>query len=176
MSIADQICQLEADGKLTRYVPPQTRVLPKRRLFLSAAAVQDRTDRQKSAVLLLVGRARIDSALTRWVSGERIYGDAKGKHCFLKRLEGPPSDIWEVRVVECDVQARLFGRFAEQDTLILTKFHTRRYLGKRGSTEWRLAMTDCERAWNALFGITPPHPGTTIHHFVSANCDDYPID
>ena len=40
-------------------------------------------------------------------------------------------EIWEVRVTEPDVQARLFGRFAEPDTLILASFIRGHTSGKR---------------------------------------------
>lgn len=172
MSIHQQIAQLEAAGKLTRYLPRGRRP-PKRRLYMNQIAVTDLTS-SSSAANVLVGRGQLEAALTRWTLGDRVYGDAHG-HCFLKRLNPPPPEIWEVRVTESVVQARLFGRFAAQDTLILTKFHTRPYLGDEGSREWAEAMTGCETAWNKLFGGVQPLIATTIHQYVSENCDDYPI-
>jgi hypothetical protein len=75
----------------------------------------------------LVGKAYIVAALDRWVLGEKIYGRKRGE--FLDRLKPPPPDVWEIRVTVPAIQARMFGRFAEPDTLILTKFHTRAVLG-----------------------------------------------
>jgi hypothetical protein len=81
-------------------------------------------DDPRSAVNLLVGKGYIAAAMTRWVSGGLVYGDNR-RGRYLDRLTSPPPEIWEIRVTEPAVQGRLFGRFAEPDTLILTKFHTR---------------------------------------------------
>lgn len=172
MSMAQQIIQLEAAGRLVRYVPRGRRVA-KRRLYLTQGAVQDLTS-TSSPTNVLVGRGALEAALTRWTLGDRVYGDAHG-HSFLKRLTPPPPEIWEVRVTESVVQARLFGRFAEPDTLILNKFHTRRYLGDEGSQEWNEAMAECESTWNEMFGVTQPFSGVVISDYVTENCDAFPI-
>jgi hypothetical protein len=167
------IAVLEATGELTRYVP-RSRHPPKRRLYLTKAALADLTDPQ-SAVNVLVGRGYIDAALTRWTLGDRVYADEKGKCRFLCRLAPLPPEIWDIRVTEPIVQARLFGRFAEPDTLILTKFHTRQMLGKNGSPGWKNAMNACAATWDALFGSQSPFMGATIHDYVTGNCDDFRI-
>jgi hypothetical protein len=131
-------------------------------------------DDPHSATNLLVGKGYIEGALARWTLGDRIWGH-KSRSQFLKRLDPPPPEVWEVRVTEPVVMARLFGRFAEQDTLILTKFHTRGALGNKGSTHWHAAMGQCDATWNRLFPGLAPHTGTAIHHYVSENCDDFPI-
>lgn len=172
MSISAIIAALEAAGKLTRQAP-KTRQPPKRRLYLTSSALRDFND-PTSAVNVLCGRGFINAALTRWTSGGRIFGDeTRGR--FLVRLSAPPPEIWEVRVTEPVVQARLFGRFAEPDTLILTKFHTRQLLGRKGSPGWTAAVQHCEQTWANLFETFPPHSGLTIHDYVSENCDDFPI-
>lgn len=145
---------------------------PKRRLFLGPDAVKDLAD-PNSATNLLVGKAYIVAALDRWVLGERIYGSKRGE--FLDRLKPPPPDIWEIRVTVPLVQARLFGRFAEPDTLILTKFHTRKMLGNRGSQGWVQAMNHCQQCWNALFPNFPCFTDASVHSYVTENCDDFPI-
>lgn len=127
-----------------------------------------------SAVNLLVGKGFIESAFTRWVSGDLVYGDKKMGR-FLGRLLPPPPEIWEIRVTEPVVQARLFGRFAEPDTLILTNFHTRRHLGSKGSAPWTQAMANCVNSWDALFPGIPAFEGPDIHAYVTENCDDFPI-
>jgi hypothetical protein len=172
MSIQVLIASLEAAGKLTRY-EPRSRHPPKRRLYLTDAALKDLND-PSSAVNALVGRGHIEAALTRWTLGDRVYGDAK-KCRFLCRLKPPPPEVWDIRVTEPIVQGRLFGRFAEPDTLILTKFHTRSMLGKMGSPNWISAMNSCQATWAGLFGNLPPYSGTTIHDYVTENCDDFPI-
>src|SRR5262249_23009601 len=161
----------EAVGKLRRYVP-RTRRAPRRRLYLAAKAMKD-LDNPSSAVNLLVGKGFIEAALTRWVSGGLVYGDIKGR--FLDRLGPPPPEIWEVRVTDPTVQARLFGRFAEPDTLILTSFHTRSFLGRKGSAGWLAAMSDCANVWDELFPENPPFTGPNINAYVTENCDAFPI-
>jgi hypothetical protein len=171
MSIQQRIIKLEAAGTLVRYMPRLSKP-PRRRLFLAPDAQKDLVDPQ-SATNLLVGKAQIVHALDRWVLGERVYGKKRGE--FLDRLKPPPPDIWEIRVTAPIVQARLFGRFAEPDTLILTKFHTRRMLGNRGSQAWNQAMENCRRCWESLF---PDHSCFTradVQLYITENCDAFPI-
>jgi len=172
MSISVIITALEMAGRLTRFTP-RIRQPPRWRLYLAAQAVTDFNNSQ-SAVNLLVGRGYIVGALTRWTAGDRVYGDEKRSR-FLYRLDPPPPEVWEVRVTEPVVQARLLGRFAEPDTLILTKFYTRQLLGRYGSFDWNRAMKECEAVWQDLFGSQPAFSGTSIHDYVSENCDDFPI-
>ena len=171
MSISTHIVTLEAADKLRRYVP-RIRRAPRRRLYMASKAMKD-LDNPSSAVNLLVGKGFIESALTRWVSGELVYGKTRGR--FLDRLKPPPPEIWEIRVTEPVVQARLLGRFAEPDTLILINFHTRSHLGKRGSAGWLTAMSDCVKVWDELFPDNPPFAGPNIHAYVTENCDAFPI-
>ena len=172
MSIPEIISALEKDGRLTKFVP-ESRKRPKRRLYFTRPALRDYVD-DHSAVNTLVGRGFIHAALTRWTLGDRIYGNRK-RGTFLDRLYAPPPEIWEIRVTEPVVQARLFGRFAEPNTLILTKFHTRRLLGDKESPQWNEAMTHCARNWESIFGDQPPFSAETIHEYVTENCDDFPL-
>jgi hypothetical protein len=123
----------------------------------------------QSAICLLVGRGVVEAALTRWVSGARIY------RAFLRRLDAPPPEIWEIRVTEPLVRARLFGRFADSDTFILTNMRTRQLLGKRGSVGWARAMSDCEQCWGRLFPGHAPYAGTWMRDYVTENFDDYEL-
>jgi hypothetical protein len=127
-------------------------------------------DDPNSAVNLLVGKGYVAASMTRWVSGGLVYGDHR-RGRFLDRLSAPPPEVWEIRVTEPNVQARLIGRFAEPDTLVLTRFHTRAYLGKKGSAAWNRAMTECVQTWDAVLGNIPPFAGPTIHDYVTENCD-----
>lgn len=127
-----------------------------------------------SATNILTGRGYIEASLTRWVLGDRVYGSRR-KHGFLVRLEPPPPEIWEVRVTEPNVQARLLGRFAEPDTLLLFRFYTRQHLGRKGSENWRNAMAACEADWQTLFGREEPFSGRFLHDYVTENCDDYEL-
>jgi hypothetical protein len=172
ISVADRLAALEGDGKLVSF-RPVSRHPAQRRLYLAEQALRDLNDRG-SAVNMLVGAGAIEAAMARWVLGGLVYGNAL-RGLFLDRLEPPPPEVWEIRVVEHNPQARLFGRFAEQDTLVLTAFHTRGHLGKKASRAWTDAMTTCVRSWERLFPRMPPFSGQTIHDYVSENCHDFPI-
>lgn len=171
MSIAAQIAALEAAGQLTRYTPRSG--VARRRLYLSREAKDDLTS-PSSATNLLAGKGYVLAALDRWAEGRLVHGNGK-RGLFLDRLDPPPPEIWEIRVVEPRPQVRLFGRFAEPDTLILTKFHTRPYLGAKGSAAWAAAMKQCCDCWDTMFPAPPfihPHD---IRAYVTENCDDFPI-
>jgi hypothetical protein len=178
MSITPHIAKLEAAGKLRRYVPP-SRHPARRCLFLTESAVKDLED-PNSATNILDVRGFIEGAMAQWVLGKRVYADDRGKARFLKRLDPPPPEIWEIRVTEPRVQARLFGRFAEPDTLILTRFHGRGVLKKKKkattkSNEWQIVMNECEATWNKLFPGFSPFSAHSIHQYVTESCDDFPI-
>lgn len=177
MSINDRINALERSGDVMRF-QPQTRKALKRELFLVPAVINALNDRS-SAVCLLVGRGHIFSAMERCVRGERVYAQG-GKGGFLKRLQSPPAEIWEMRVTEPVAQARLFGRFARPDTIVVTHSHTRSALGKKvvrklPSRHWMSAMKECEAAWNELFPTSDPFTGSSVHSYISENCDDFDL-
>jgi hypothetical protein len=172
MSMAAYIAKLEGAGKLRRYVP-KGRHPPRRRLYLASAAMQD-FDSSSSAVNLLVGKGYVEAALTRWVSGNLIYGDHK-RGRFLDKLTPPPPEVWEIRITEPVVQARLFCRFAEPDTLILTNLHTRGHLGDKGSQAWTAALAACVQSWDDIFEGANPFSGSNIHSYVTENCHAFPI-
>jgi hypothetical protein len=141
---------------------------------MTATALQKFTD-PGSAVNLLVGRGYVEAAFTRWTLGERVYGDEAGGR-FLKRLAAPPPEIWEIRVTEPIVQARIFGRFACPDTFIVTASHTRQMLGRKGSQGWVAACSACVGEWNSIFAGTAPFAGVKISDYVTENCDEFPLN
>ena len=173
MSIRDRLIELEAldPPGAVRFVPTGRRP-PLRRLFLVDKAIKDFND-PASAVNLLAGHGFVESAMARWTLGDLVYGD-KRKGRFLSRLDPPPPEVWEMRVTEPTVQARLFGRFGEPDTLILSRFHTRPMLGDKGPA-WDQAMAETVSCWNRLFPNDPPFSGPDIHSYVTENCDVFPI-
>jgi hypothetical protein len=172
-SIQLAIQELEKTGDLRPFVP-ESRKPPRRRLYLAKPAMQD-YDNLSSATNVLVGKGYIKAALTRWTLGDRIYSSNGAKGGFLKDLDPPPPEVWEIRVTEPVAQARLFGRFAAPDTIVLTKFYTRRLLGNKRSPEWSRAVAQCVNCWNSLFGDLPPFAAKTISEYVTENCDDFPI-
>lgn len=170
MSIADELRALEANGEIVRYRPERAR-RARRRLYLARRAVEAYND-PHSAVSMLVGKGYVCAALDRWALGDRVCGDAT--RCrFLCPLHPPPPHIWEVRVTLPVAQGRLFGCFLEPNTLVLTHFHMRRYLDE--DDHWFVAMTDCQRTWERLFPFRTPFQSTCIPHYVTENCDDFPI-
>jgi len=173
MSIITHIAELEADGKLRRFTPRSRRPC-RRRLYLSPVA-SALLDNPSSPINLLVGRGYVEASFTRWVLGDRVYGDQR-KARFLARLCPPPPEVWEIRVTEPVIQGRIFARFAEADTLVITGAHTRSYLGAKGSREWKRAMDDSVATWQQLFPEHLPFEcGDDIHCYVTENCDDFPI-
>jgi hypothetical protein len=172
MSIRDHIASLEADGKLVRYAP-KTRNPLRRRLFLTYDAIDD-LENPRSAINGLRLKPYVLAAMTHWTAGGLVNA-AGGKGRFMRRLDAPPPEIWEIRVTEQDVQSRLFSRFAEPDTLVLTKMHTRTLLGKKGSREWKTAMESCESAWAQLFQGITPFVVSSVHDYITENCDDFPL-
>jgi hypothetical protein len=173
MSIKPYIASLVKAGTLRPYMPPGSQ-RARRCLFLTDEAMRDLAS--AAGLIPLVGlRGVVEAELKRWVHGGRVWVDLKGKPRFLKPLCPPPPEIWELRFTDPRVQIRLFGRFAEPNTIIGTKFHTRQMLGKKGSPQWRRAITTCENRWNELFPANAPFAGKTIHEYVTENCDDFPL-
>jgi len=175
MSIVVLLAQHESDERVLRYVPDGKRKA-RRRLFLTAEAVQEYSN-NSSAVNLLVGRGQIKSAFDKWTLGGRIHGDYRNgkivKGRFICPLHPPPNDIWEIRVTEPVNQARLLGLFVETDTFLLTHLYTRRVLDE--GEGWSNSMKRSEDAWKALFPNNLPFKGISIHDYVSENCDNFPI-
>src|SRR3712207_75568 len=136
MSIAAMLRQRCATGDLVMFKPEQSRRPPRRRLFLSRELHRD-LGAGHSAIGVYRAAGHIRAALTRWVSGGEVY------RRFLKRLDPPPPEVWEISITEPVVQWRVFCRFAEADTLVATAAHTRQHLGKRGSQAWQDATGAC---------------------------------
>lgn len=174
MSISDRLREL--DGKVIRRFEFPSRKPPKRRLYLADQAMIE-FDNPNSAVNSLVGRGFVEASLARWVSGGHVNGN-KRRGLFVDRLKPPPPDVWELRITEPIVQARGLGFFAEKDTLVLMRLHTRKFMGDRHPTQedqWDRTMKECVETWNRLFAGHSVHQGTAIYDFVSENVDDFPI-
>lgn len=172
MSIQKILSELEASNPpmVQRFQSPSKSVA-KRRLYLAGTAIGDFNNHQ-SATNLLGLKGYISASMTRWVTGGRVHGD-KTRGRFLDRLDPPPHEVWEIRVTEPTINARLFGRMCERDTLVITNFRTRQLLGKRGSADWAAAMESCVSQWGQL-GL-PLLVGSKIGDYVSENYDEFPI-
>lgn len=175
MSISDQLRRLEEQGAVAPYVP-MSRQPAKRRLYLADQAKTE-FDSPNSAVNSLVGKGFVEASMARWVLGGRVIGN-KRRGLFVDRLDPPPPDIWEIRVTEPIVQARGLGCFAEPDTLVLLRLHTRGFMGNRTPgrvDQWDRTMGECSRVWTQLFPASAPLTGLSIKEFVSENFDEFPI-
>jgi len=174
MSIHARLKELEGTNPpiVERFVPAG-RHPPKRRAYLLGQAKSE-FQSAESAVNLLVGKGQIYNSLVRWTSGGLVHGN-KRRGLFLDSLDPPPSDLWEVRVTEPIVQARFIGCFADRDTLVLMRLHTRGFLGDKGSQAWSSAMAACVADWSLHFPQHSIHSAPSIHDYVSENCDDFPI-
>lgn len=174
MSITTIIRSLENQGLLLRYVPVRITGRAKRCLFMSPNMLSAYSN-PNSAVNLLTGRGHIDAALTLWSAGDHIYDDGKLKAGpgFLKRLSGPPPEVWEIKVTNPTPQSRVFGRFCEPDTFVATGMFTRPFLGRKGSANWHSAMNQCVDEWSSLFVNHPPHVGSRLAEYVTENRDDF---
>lgn len=172
MSISSVIVGLEKQGKLTRYVPERTTRKARRRLFMAQLMAQKFND-PKSAVNLLAGRGPINAALMTWALGDYLYDDGNGRGGFIKRLDPPPPEIWEIRITNPTAQVRVFGRFAEPDTFIATDMNTRDLLKRKGSQQWLQACSRCQSEWQSLFPSHGPFQGSVVADYVTENCDDF---
>ena len=178
MSIPETLQALQLSGELTPWIPTRTRQKPKRRLYLTGEALKDLRDPNSATNLLAwnrqITRGRIEANLDHWVTGGLVYLNRKRR--FMCRLKPPPPEIWEIRVTEPQPQVRLFGRFIEPDTFIVTKLHLRHQLGNKGSQVWTTAMSDCARKWSSLFPSIPAFSANTVHEYITEKCDDYGPD
>lgn len=132
-------------------------------------------DDPNSAVNLMIGRGPIEAALMAWTLGDYLPDNGADEAGFIKRLESPPPEIWEIRVTNPAPQARIFGRFAEPDTFIATDMNTRSFLGRKDSTNWKQACALCAADWAALFPTNLPFQGSVVSDYISENCDDFPL-
>lgn len=172
MSIESALVSLQGADVLVPYMPQRTRRPARRRLFLTSKACRTLVN-PESATNILCGRGPIEAAFTKWVLGDRVYGDRYRR--FIRDLCPPPPEVWEIRVTEPIVQVRIIGRFPEPDTFIATELYTRNFLGDKGSQAWSEAMQDCEAQWNSFSPVLPVFCGRSIHDYIQENCDDIPI-
>lgn len=172
MSIAERIRALEETGELRRY-SPRSRHPPRRRMYLTKRAIGC-IEKPNSYVNAMSLQGHVVAAMDRWTTGGRIHAHRR-RPIFLKRLDPPPPDVWEIRVTDPTPQIRILGRFADLDTLIVSNMHSRGHLGERGSKAWTEALKLVVEDWETLFPDHGPLGGEKISDFVSENCDDFAI-
>jgi hypothetical protein len=138
MSTSDTLKALQAAGNLSPWIPVRTRRTPRRRLYLTMEALQELRDPNSAVNRLAWNRkltcGRIEANLDHWVLGGLVY--LNNQRRFICRLTPPPPEVWEIRVTEPTPQVRLFGRFLEPDTFVITKIRLRHEFGDEGSRTW----------------------------------------
>jgi hypothetical protein len=175
MSTAVALTHLEAAGLLRRFVA-RSRRPSLRRLYLTRHA-WDQATNPRSSIGLFGLLGEVEAAMAHWTLGDLVYADGRGEPSFLKRLEEPPPEVWNIRVTQPRTQVRLFGRFVEPDALIVTHAVLRGDLsrkGRRSPKKWTAVMNACVASWNGL-GLGAPFAGASVHAYVTENCDDFSL-
>jgi hypothetical protein len=93
----------------------------------------------------------------------------KPKATYLSRLDPVADEVWEIRSVDPSPSLRIFGRFAEVDTLILLNWEFRKPLGGPGSGGFDIEREKCKVEWKKLFQTYPPISSGVVNEYVSAN-------
>jgi hypothetical protein len=113
---------------------------------------------------------RLSAATDMFVEGYRItmaLDDPykKPKTTYMARLDPLQDEVWEIRVLDPKPGIRVFGRFSEQDSLIVLTWAPRESLP--GSKEWRDAREGCKAEWRKLFPTYNAITGNNINEYVS---------
>jgi hypothetical protein len=88
---------------------------------------------------------------------------------YLARLDPGRDEVWEIRSRTPKPGIRVFGRFAETDTLILTNWEYREPLGGPGSEEFKIEIRKCQAEWKRLFPTHNSHTGSSVNEYISKN-------
>lgn len=164
-SIYGAISDRLASGEIKPYVSLSCHK-PRRAIYLTKKA---EAEIRNSALQILAGTPAILGALDAWTLGQWIPGNKKRGE-FLVPLDPPPDDVWEIKIRAPCVQGRLFIRFIDADVLLGTHTHTRGHL----DSGFQEAMKECVDTWEELFPGALPFRGSSIHDYITFNCDDFP--
>jgi hypothetical protein len=93
----------------------------------------------------------------------------KPKSTYLARLDPGRDEVWEIRSRFPKRGIRVFGRFADIDTLILLNWEYRDNLGGPGSDEFKVEARKAKAEWRRLFSTYPAHTGSSVHEYASKN-------
>ena len=115
---------------------------------------------------------RLWAAMDMFVEGRRItmaLDDPykKRKATYMARLDPLQDEVWEIRILDPKPGIRVFGRFAEQDLLIVSTWARREALP--GSKDWRDAREACKAEWRKLFPTYNAITGNNVNEYVSNN-------
>lgn len=93
----------------------------------------------------------------------------KPRPTYLSRLDPGQDEVWEIRSRDPKPGIRVFGRFAEQDLLIVLNWGYRNDLGGPGSSEFKRQIRKCKAEWRNLFPSYDPKSGKTVDEYISDN-------
>jgi hypothetical protein len=172
MSIVDEIRQRVADGMLVLR-EPMIRGSPHTRLVYAAPMLSDRIDADLSSEESADRMGRLIADVDHFSMGGLVtVSRGAEKHAFMKQLEPPGDEIWEIRSRDPKPSLRVFGRFAVRDVFIATHVCSRGELGGPHSRAWSDELRRCAAEWRKLFPTYPPLSGVALHDYISENVVD----
>jgi hypothetical protein len=171
MSIRDEINKRIAERRLLT-LEPTIPGDPVERTMLVSSELRGLLDGpwDSEATERRAGRLRAD--LERFITGQQVamcLSPSAGATAYMRRLDRPSDEVWEIRSVDPRPAIRVFGRFAEIDVFVALNWAKRRVLGEGTSLQWHLAIIERQQMWGKLFPECEPIHGDSIRDYVSAN-------
>jgi hypothetical protein len=91
----------------------------------------------------------------------------KDARAILARVDPIAAEVWDFRCLDPHPGIRAFGRFSEMDTFVVLSWNFRENL--MTAEDWAEEIRFCHEEWTKLFGMLPPHQGTSINGYLSHN-------
>jgi hypothetical protein len=91
----------------------------------------------------------------------------KHARAILARVDPVEAEVWDFRCLDPNPGIRAFGRFSEKDTFVVLSWNFRENLNTAEC--WADEVQYCKEEWTKLFGILPPHRGTSVNDYLSYN-------
>lgn len=170
MSIYDAIVERSKEGRLYRLLPVLPRLGPTRQLY-AAPEIMGLLEGPWQSLAWEMRCNALRADLERFTDGQDMLPIAakpfKGKTSYLKRLDPPRREVWEIRSLDPKPGIRVLGRFASKDVFVALAWYERAPLLGPGSREWRDAVIDCKTKWDNLFGPYQPISEASFHDYLS---------
>jgi len=143
MLMQTRLRKAERKGKLIR-ARPFIAWAAERRAFWMTKTLYDQIESGKSSSDPKVKDrwAKLEADITTFVEGGYAHGE------FIKQLDPPKFEHWELKSVAPRPGIRIFGRFALPDVFVGTHAVFRCELGKKWSVNFELNKLKCEEEWN----------------------------
>ena len=173
MSIRDEINARVAEGQLLMMVPMLAGASQPRVIFVTSELFDQisgpRADSTETAKRMGRLRADFDHFST---GGLIVVSSGREGTAYMKQLDPPENEIWEIRSRDPKPSLRVFGRFADTDVFVATNMLDRRSLGEQGSRAWRDECIRCGATWRRLFPTYGAHTGANINEYISSDVVD----